>query len=455
MKVLMYQAYSVNNLALFQLTHGNHVQYAAKRGYSLFCDDTPYSPYLDTKKIRALLSTCDLLVTVGSDCVFTDFDRDVTEFFSDRTFGAAACIEGTKNSLFNGEILLLRNTANGHEWLDCMEQVQAQFPDTRWGFQSCLNRMFKMKLPGWQYLYPIPAGTLQRYFAAGSRFEPYAWRPGDFLAHTLGGTLADKLKFCREILILSKNLEKRADIVIPLGPGSKFGNDELRLALRSIEAHFLHLGTVWIVSTCAPDWLRNVRVLPVADTHTENKDANLFDKLKFAAECPAVTEDFCFVSDDQAFFADYDPFHAPTVRGKWGREHFAESGGGKWHARMLHTFDYLAERGVTLDLNLDAHVPVMYTKTDFRRALEGVDYVTAPGFCINTLVCGLTGRTGDVDMTAVKVTAESGDDLRALAESGCAFPDTARFIGYNDDGFIGGFREALFHFFPKKSKFEA
>ena len=453
MKVLLYQSYSVNNLALFQLTHENHVKYAAKRGYSLFCDDTPYSPYLDTKKIRALLATCDLLVTVGSDCVFTDMDRDITEFFPDRTFGAAACIEGTKNSLFNGEIFLLRNTANGREWLDYMEQVQAQFPDTRWGFQSCLNRMVKMKLPGFQYLHSIPAGTLQRYVTPEDRFTPYAWQQGDFLAHAIGGTLADKLRHCRNVLETIERAEPRADVVIPLGPGSRFGNDELRLALRSIEAHFNHLGTVWIVSTCAPDWLRNVRVLPVPDTHTENKDANLFDKLKFAAECPAVADDFCFVSDDQVFFSDYDPFNAPTVRGKWGRDHF--TGGGKWHQRMLHTFDYLAERGIALDVNLDAHVPVMYTKTDFRRALVGVDYVSPPGYCINTLVCGLTGRTGDVDMTAVKVTAESGDDLRRLAESGCAFPDTARFIGYNDDGFAGGFREALFHFFHTKSKFEA
>ena len=454
MKILLYQSYSVNNLALFELTHPNHVQYAAKRGYSLFCDDTPYLAYLDTKKIRALLATCDLLVTVGSDCVFTDFDRDITEFFSDRTFGAAACIEGTKNSLFNGEILLLRNTANGREWLDNLEQVQAQFPDARWGFQSCLNRMAKFKLPGSQYLYPIPAGTLQRYVSPEFRFLPFAWHPGDFMAHALGGKLPVKMQFCRDVLDTLECEEPLADIVIPLGPGSKFGNDELRLALRSIEAHFQRLGTVWIVSTCAPDWLRNVRVLPVPDTHTDCKDANLFDKLKFAAECPAVAEDFCFVSDDQAFLSDFDPFNAPTVFNGHGRDHFSD-GGGKWSERMVHTFDYLRTQGIELDHHFDAHVPVMYTKTAFRAALDGVDYATPPGYCINTLVCGLSRRTADVEQHTVKVTAESADDLRALVESGCAFPDTARFVGYNDAGFVGGFREALFHFFPNKSKFEA
>ena len=454
MKILLYQSYSDNNLALFELTHENHQKYAEKWGYSLYCDNAQYSPYLDTRKVRSLLATCDVLMTLGSDCVFTNFDRPIDDFLPPETMGAAVCIEGTRSTLYNGEILLLRNTANGREWLDCIEQVQQQFPETKWGFQSCLNRMRKYSLPGVQYLHDIPAGTLQRYITPEARFKPFAWHPGDFIAHALGGKLDDKIRNCQTVLELMQSAERRADIVIPLGVGSKFGNDELRLALRSIERHFQHLGTVWIVSTCAPDWLCNVRILPVADTHTDCKDANLFDKMKAVAGHPAVRENFCFVSDDQCFFAPYDPFEATTVYSTHGRQHFVESG-TRWSERMVHTFDYLAGRGIALDCNFDAHTPVMYRKTDFLAALDGVEYATVPGYCINTLVCGLTGRKPEAEMNSVKVTAEGDESLRRLAESGCAFPDTARFVGYNDSGFVGGFREALFHFFPEKSKFEA
>ncbi len=235
----------------------------------------------------------------------------------------------------------------------------------------------------------------------------------------------------------------KIDVVLPLGSGSPFDNAELRFALRSAEKFVQNLGTVWIVSDCAPDWLQNVRILPVPDRHKHNKDANLFDKLIFASKMPEVSEMFIFLSDDQVFLQPFNAELAPTVFNPRGWLAFAGSD-LKWHRRMLATFSYLARRGIRLMYNFDAHVPVVYRKKDFH-LLRGIDYAARPGFCINTLLCGLMGRHGQIPQALVK----------AHAESDHAVPDFTgkRFAGYNNGGFpvMQPHLQALF---PEKSKFE-
>lgn len=232
------------------------------------------------------------------------------------------------------------------------------------------------------------------------------------------------------------------DIVIPLGNGSGFDNQELCFALRSVEKFVQDCGAVWIISDCAPDWLQNVRILPVPDRHKHNKDANLFDKLIFAAKMPEVSETFVFLSDDQAFLAPFNAEKAQAVFNRRPPEFFAASR-HKWHRRMANTFRFLAGRGVNLPYNFDAHVPVVYRKADFA-VLDGIDYTAAPGFCINTLLCGLLGRRGEVPQHVVKATAEGNKE-----------PDFYMkiFLGYNNGGFPK-VREKLQEWFPEKSKFE-
>lgn len=234
----------------------------------------------------------------------------------------------------------------------------------------------------------------------------------------------------------------KTDIVIPLGNGSGFDNQELRFALRSVEKFVQDCGQIWIVSDCAPDWLQNVRILPVPDRHRHNKDANLFDKLIFAAKMPEMSETFVFLSDDQVFLRPFKAEKARTVFNARGPEFFAASR-LKWHRRMANTFAFLKSRGVDLPYNFDAHVPVVYRKTDFA-VLQGINYTAAPGFCINTLLCGLLKRRGELPQNALKATAEGNKE-----------PDffLKMFLGYNNGGFPK-VREKLLEWFPEKSKFE-
>lgn len=233
------------------------------------------------------------------------------------------------------------------------------------------------------------------------------------------------------------------DIVIPLGCGSGFDNEELKFALRSTEKFVRDLGTVWILSTCAPDWLQNVRLLPVPDPHTRNKDANLFDKLLFASRMQEVSDRFVFLSDDQVFLAPFEAETARTVFNRRGPAAFA-AGKIKWHRRMTATFQFLQSRGIKLSCNFDAHTPVVYRKQDLE-VLTGIDYATPPGYCINTLLCGLLGRRPEVPQEMVKITAETAKQPPGLAGY--------QFAGYNNTGFPL-IREELQKLFPEKSKFE-
>ncbi|MBR2642408.1 MAG: hypothetical protein IKD46_04695 [Lentisphaeria bacterium] len=233
------------------------------------------------------------------------------------------------------------------------------------------------------------------------------------------------------------------DIVIPLGAGSPFDNWELRFALRSVEKYVQDLNAVWIMSDCAPEWLQNVRILPVPDRHKHNKDANLFDKLIFAAKTQEVTDAFVFLSDDQAFLQPFDAKKAQIVFNPRGPGAFA-GGRTKWHRRMTATFSFLAQRGIRLPYNFDAHVPVVYRKEDLK-VLDGIDYATPPGYCINTLLCGLLQRRGEIPQGKVKAHAE-----------GCtAEVDFAGklYAGYNNGGFPL-IREKLANLFPEKSRYE-
>lgn len=236
----------------------------------------------------------------------------------------------------------------------------------------------------------------------------------------------------------------KVDVVLPLGNGSQSNNDELRLCLRSIEQFMPSVGRVWLMTVYPPDWIRNVEIVDIPDKHRHNKDANLFDKVLSAAVNPRVSKTFVFFSDDQCLLAPFDPFTAKVVYNERGPEVFNTS--GTWHRRMTRTFELLRGRGLTLDCNFDGHVPMVYTKEEFVKALRGVDYVPEPGFCINTLVCGVLQKPKAVAMSRVKVTAESGGDRKLEGKL---------YAGYNNTGFKSGMRDALFKLFPQKSRYEA
>ena len=181
------------------------------------------------------------------------------------------------------------------------------------------------------------------------------------------------------------------DIVIPLSAESTDNNLQLRLALRSIARYAKNLGTIHIYSAAKVPWLKDIDVVPMGDPCPDCKDVNLINKVKAAAENPAVADRFLFWSDDQLLTSELDLDKAPVVSNERGLDWFLmNKGGNKWYFRMLNTMQYIKkETGLHLQWNYDSHVPQPYKKDEVLDIFNRVPYTEQPGFCINTIYYGM------------------------------------------------------------------
>ena len=236
------------------------------------------------------------------------------------------------------------------------------------------------------------------------------------------------------------------DIVIPLGNGSKYGNFELRMALRSIARYAVNVKNIYIVTTALPDWVRKVKVLHVGDKHQHNKDANIIDKLLAAALLPELTEKFLFWSDDQLALHRFDALHLPVSSNRRRYGDFNRQ--SVWHRRMRNTFEYLQKHNRILNCNFDTHLPMPINKTEFIQIMTHCDYAAEPGFCVNTLYCGMTGMLGGIEQQLIKHTAESTEKLFHL-------PENKLFLGYNDAALQSDLPQLLQKHLPDQCQYES
>lgn len=236
------------------------------------------------------------------------------------------------------------------------------------------------------------------------------------------------------------------DIVFTLaGAHSPTDNEELRIALRSIDEYGEGVGKIWIITDNPPKWLTGVNIINVPDTVTNNKDANLINKLRKACSTPEVSDRFIYWSDDQAItsrIAMRDIFPVYNCR---GFDYF-KGGGGKWKCRMEHTLKVVEDAGGNTSVNWDSHVPQPIDKCLFESIMSKADYTTLPGLCINTAYFGLKGENPRFNQRDYKRTYE--DDKSKI------FDLDLLFVGYNDAGYKSGLREALLYKFPDKSRYE-
>lgn len=240
--------------------------------------------------------------------------------------------------------------------------------------------------------------------------------------------------------------EDKVDIVFTLaGENSRTDNEELRIALRSIEKHAKDLGNVYIVTDNAPKWLDNVNIIHAHDIYTDNKDANLITKLLKACVCDKISDRFMYWSDDQVLTSDISLKHTIPVYNDRGIDHFSSSS-SRWGTRMRHTLELVRDMGGDASCNWDSHVPQPIDKIMFSHIMGSLDFSTQPGLCVNTAYFGIKGEAKQCCQSSVKLTYENTDTAR--------YDFNKVFVGYNDEGYFAGLREALLAKFPDKSKYE-
>ena len=243
------------------------------------------------------------------------------------------------------------------------------------------------------------------------------------------------------------------DIVIPLASGyhgrkklgSKWENNELRYALRSLQQYFPNMGRVFIVTEVLPEWLTNVVHLFAKDEHRSNKDANLIDKVLLACKS-GVSDTFIRMSDDQCLLSKWD---GQGIWHRGDRDSFRDIlQSNKWWKRFDKTCQHLEAHGRPCFF-YDCHCPIQVDRKEFIRIAEEADYATLPGMCINTLYCNsveiprekLNGQKLDVHQRA------GPNKLEMLTKD-------KLFLGYSHIGTNQWMKEFLQQRFPEHSRFE-
>ena len=250
---------------------------------------------------------------------------------------------------------------------------------------------------------------------------------------------ARKLKALRDAI--------KVDVIIPLGNGSTHGNEELRLMLRSLDAHCSDVGRVFLATQYCPDWIDRdaVTVVDLPDDEKHNKDVNLIYKTLKVIELYNV-ERFVFSADDNFFMQDVELKHIPLL---YNRPKSAfDNADTKWRKRVRYTFEYFLKRGVPLEHEFESHAPQYFDDAQgLLKAMEGIDYRTQPGLTITTCFRAATGEIyGGRPMSEYKQTFEA-----PIPESQVKFD--RMFVGCNDVGF-DIIRRKLFELFPTLSRFE-
>lgn len=241
------------------------------------------------------------------------------------------------------------------------------------------------------------------------------------------------------------NLDKKIDVVIPLGTGSKWDNNELRYALRSMEKYFLSLGKVYVVSKTLPEWVTNVIHLEQGDPLPKNKDGNIINKILRACREDGLSENFLFWSDDQVLLK---PIFGCELGPVANRGNIASYGGSRWRDRMKHTAEILKSRGHS-QYHFDSHVPQLLNKHKFLEVMESYDFENGLGYCVNTLYFNSINAEPQFYQEQVKASIENkccGGIERKIAGK--------TWLGYNDRGLENGIKEFLAKRFTTPSSFE-
>lgn len=231
-------------------------------------------------------------------------------------------------------------------------------------------------------------------------------------------------------------------LVIPLHPtGSKWGNTELRYALRSFEKHLRNVGELYIFSErqTAPDWLINctidstVKDLPLG----RNKEYNIYRKLLRA--CEVIGQPFLYANDDHFLLTEHDANNFPNYYDGTLADLLAKvERGNPYRVTVKNTIEAIGEMA-----NLDVHCPMIISDKQIKGAnqTDKISWKKSYGYLIKTIYSNLE-RTQQVK------------DLKHQDPN--TLPDlTGRpWFSVGDKGLSEPFKAMLEELYPEKSRWE-
>jgi len=174
------------------------------------------------------------------------------------------------------------------------------------------------------------------------------------------------------------------DIVIPLGKGSRWQDNELRICLRAIEENLSNYRNIWIVGDY-PKWLQNCYHIPKQDSQKLVPDKNIMLKVKAACLEHEISDSFLFMNDDHFLLKPFDAENFPNYYDRTLPEMYQLRGPSPYGYRIKNTYEHLLHIGKPV-LHYDIHYPIIYQKRAFiERVVDDVDWDNRYGFIIKSL----------------------------------------------------------------------
>lgn len=182
MKILMTSNYSLNNKRLFDLTIKNHFDYCSKFNIDMLNTISEYNPKNNFSELKKLFELYDVIITVGTDILFTNFNKDIREF---NDFNKPLTIQNEGTYSVNGDFIFWNKTILKNDFINFLENLDKTNPNT----QETINQL--VRKPNKQLFHQkiniLPPRTLQSICPYGNQnnksIQNFIWKNGDFSIH--------------------------------------------------------------------------------------------------------------------------------------------------------------------------------------------------------------------------------------------------------------------------------
>lgn len=237
------------------------------------------------------------------------------------------------------------------------------------------------------------------------------------------------------------------DIILPLrADGSAQANDELRIALRSIEKHLRNYRDIYLISSREPEGFSGYRFVRCSDQYPR-KQMNIHAAICAALRTPGISSEVIFWADDNVLLDDLDAADLPVVARVDDLLNFSNAPDARvWHRSLRNTGEALRRAGYPT-VNYEAHTPVRFQREKYLALESEFNFYEEVGLCYISLYLNRYGVINPLPMRQIKATFESPKvDPKAL--------EGKLFAGFSDGGVEGGILSLLRTRFPDRSRFE-
>lgn len=234
------------------------------------------------------------------------------------------------------------------------------------------------------------------------------------------------------------------DIVVPLGKGSRWEDNELKFSLRSLEKFGRNFRNIWVIGS-RPSWLKNTYWIRAEDRFGHER--NIMEKVMIACNHKDISDDFLFWNDDFFLLQEIDCMNYPNyvsadLQTYIERRHRADG----YRESMTNTLRILTKQKKGTKM-FDIHCPIIYNKLKFAKLMLSVEWRVANGYVIKSLY-GNHHDLSTEEMTDMKLHGNFNEEQIAKFVSG------RHIFSVGDKAINNSMKNFLTQQFPHKSKYE-